>query len=300
MRVKVLITLASVNPVKQRAQLEWKLSAPGWKKWDQQIMSGLQPASDQLIQYAGIDPGHSVLDVATGTGEPALTIARIVGPQGKVVGVDLSPEMLEVAKARAASQGLTDVSFQVNEDENLSAFQDSSFDAVVSRFGVMFMPEPIKALGGFRRVLKPGGKAAVAVWGSPERTPFLAVPMKSVLKHVPQTLEFLEFKPPPPGTPGGPFGIPSADMLRDIFTKAGFLNVNSQITEIVPFSASSAEEYWQAMSEIAGPLILVLSRLSDEKKQAIRNDAVESLRGLFPSGPVKPKGELVVGYGTKP
>ena len=288
--------MASMNPdeVKQRAQLEWNLAAPGWKKWDQQLMSGMQSASDQLIQQAGIAPGQSVLDVATGTGEPALTIAKIVGSQGKVVGVDLSPEMLEVAKARAASQGLTNVSFQVNEDENLSAFQDSTFDAVVSRLGIMLMPEPIKALGGFRRVLKPNGKAAVAVWGAPERTPFLAVPIKSVFKHIP------DIKPPRPGTPGGPFGIPSVDMLRDIFTKAGFLNFNYQITEIVPVSANSAEEYWQMMNELTGPIILLLSKLPDEKKQAIRNDVIESLRGLFPSGPVKPKGELIVGSGTKP
>jgi ubiquinone/menaquinone biosynthesis C-methylase UbiE len=143
------------------------------KKHEKDILRSMAPVSDQLISSAGITSGQMVLDVATGTGEPALTIAKIVGPAGKVSGVDLSPEMLQIAKQRAASQGLTNVVFQAVEDESLSMFQDNTFDSVVCRNGLMFMPDPVKALKAFRRVLKPGGKASVTVWGSPDKAPVM-------------------------------------------------------------------------------------------------------------------------------
>ena len=136
-----------------------------------------------------------MLDVATGIGEPALTIAKFVGSHGSVVGVDISPDMLEVAKKRANAQGLNNVTFQVTQDEDLSEFQDATFDAVVCRFGLMFMPDPVRALRAFRRVLKPQRKASVTVPSTPEKTTFIALPMKIIAKYVPG------FKSPPPGTP---------------------------------------------------------------------------------------------------
>ncbi len=157
----------------------------------------------------------------------------------------------------------------------------------------MFMPDPVKALSAFWRVLKPNGKASVSVWGSPEKTPFIALPMKTIAKHVP------DMKPPPPGTPGSPFGIPRADMLRDMFVKAGFSNFNAQVTEMVLGEADSAEEYWQFISEVAGPLILLFFKLPEEKKQVIRNDVIESVRRMFPKGSIKLTGEVIVGTGTK-
>jgi len=119
--------------------------------------------------------GYSGLDMATGTGEPALTIAKIVGAGGRVVGVDLSPDMLEVARERIASQEIENVTFQLNDDDNLPAFPDDSFDAAVCRFGLIFMPNPVAVLRGIRRILKPGRKASASVWGPPERAEFFFV-----------------------------------------------------------------------------------------------------------------------------
>ena len=103
--------------IRYHARTEWNAAAPGWKKYGKDMLKWLAPVSDQLIRSTGISIGQTVLDVATGTGEPALTIAKIVGPNGKVIGVDLSPEMLEVAKEQAAYQGLTNVIFQIVKDE---------------------------------------------------------------------------------------------------------------------------------------------------------------------------------------
>jgi ubiquinone/menaquinone biosynthesis C-methylase UbiE len=136
--------------IRQHARMEWSAAAPGWKKYGKDMFKWMAPISDQLIKSVGINIGHTVLDVATGTGQPALTIAKIVGPKGRVVGVDLSPEMIEVAKDESAYQGLTNVTvFQVVKDESLSTFSDNTFDSVVCRNGLMFMPDPAKALKAF-------------------------------------------------------------------------------------------------------------------------------------------------------
>ncbi len=256
-------------------------------------MRGLQPVSDLLIKNAGIIEGYSVLDMATGTGEPALTIAKIVGRRGRVVGVDLSPDMLQVARERMVSQALENVTFQVNEDDDLPTFQDNSFDAVVCRFGLMFMPSPVAVLRAIRRTLKPGRKVSVSVWGSPERAHFFTTIMKVVSKYFP------DLKLPPPGTPGGPFAIPSPRMLGDIFTKAGFSGFDSETAEVAVVQTDSPEEYWQATTEMSGQAVFLLSKIPSEKREAIRKDVIETLRGQFPAGPIRLTGEVIVGTGTK-
>jgi ubiquinone/menaquinone biosynthesis C-methylase UbiE len=281
------------DEIKQRQRMQWDASAPGWKKWERQFIHNLQPLTDLLVKSADIKPGYSVLDLACGTGEPGLTIAKIVGPNGRVVGVDLAPGMLIVARERMTSQGLKNVTFQLNEHDDLPALQDSSFDAAVCRLGLMFMPDPVRMLKAIRRVLKPGGKASVVVWGPPEKAPFFSVPMKAVLKHLP------DIKPVQPGTPGGPFGIPSQEMLEGIFTKAGFSNFKSQTADVTVWDAKSPEEYWEASTETAGPIVLLLSKMSPEKKKAVREDLIQTLRGMFPSGPVRLGGEAIVGTGTR-
>jgi ubiquinone/menaquinone biosynthesis C-methylase UbiE len=172
--------VTSEDELRHHARMEWDAAAPGWKKYGKDMLRWMAPVSDQLIRSTGITFGQTVLDVATGTGQPALTIAKIVGPNGKVIGVDLSLEMLEVAKEEAAYQGLTNAVFQVVKDENLSMFPDNTFDSVVCRNGLMFMPDPVKALKAFLRVLKPGGKASVTVWGSPDKSPVMGVVMKTI------------------------------------------------------------------------------------------------------------------------
>jgi ubiquinone/menaquinone biosynthesis C-methylase UbiE len=281
--------------------MEWNAAAPGWKKYGKDMLRWMAPVSDQLIRSTGINSGHTVLDVATGTGQPALTIAKIVGPNGRVIGVDLSTEMLDVAKQEAAYQGLTNVVFQVVKDESLYMFDDNTFDAVVCRNGLMFMPDPVKALKAFLRVLKLGGKASVTVWGSPDKSPVMGVVMKTISRHVP------DFKLPsasaaaPPSAPGGAFSIPTVDMLHDYFLRAGFSDFNAEKNEVTVAQTDTAEQFWQGMTEVTGFLVILLSKLPEEKKLAIKNDAIESLRKIFPSGgPVKFTGELILGTAVKP
>jgi ubiquinone/menaquinone biosynthesis C-methylase UbiE len=282
--------------VRDRERMEWSAAAPGWKKYGKDMLKWMAPISDKLIESTGISIGQTVLDVATGTGQPALTIAKIVGQNGKVIGVDLSPEMIEVAKEEAASLGLINtIHFQVVRDESLSMFSDNTFDSVVCRNGLMFMPDPVKALKAFLRVLKPGGKASVTVWGSPDKLPVMAAVMNIVSTHVP------DMKQSSPSKPGGQFSISGVDMLRDYFLKAGFSNFNAEKIEVTVAQTDTVEELWQGMTEVTGSLAILLSKLHDEKKLAIKNDVIDSLRKIFPSGgPAKFTGELILGTGTKP
>ena len=117
--------------------------------------------------------------------------------------------------------------------------------------------------------------------------------MKAIMKHVP------DIKATPPGTPGGPFGIPSPDMLRDFFIQAGFSHFIGQTSEIAFGQLDSAEEYWEYTSEVGRPMVILLSKLDSVKKQAIRDDVIESVRRMFPAGPVRLTGELIVGTCTK-
>ena len=291
----------SEDEIRHHACEEWNAAAPGWKKYRKDMLQWLEPVSDKLMKSSQISPGQTVLDVATGTGQPALTIAeKIVGPTGRVIGVDLSPEMLEVAKEEAAYQGLTNVVFQIVKDESLSMFSDDTFDAVVCRNGLMFMPDPVKALKAFRRVLKPGGKASVTVWGSPDKSPVMTAIMKTISKHV-TDLKLLPSAVAPSGNPGGAFSISSVDMLHDAFLKAGFSNFNAEKIEVTVAQTDTAEQLWQGMSEVTGFLVILLSKLTDEKKLAIKNDVIESLGKIFSSGgPVKLTGELILGTATKP
>ena len=281
------------DEIKKRQLNDWNLAAPGWKKWEKRFLQNLQPLTDLLIRNSGIKSGDTVLDLATGTGEPALTIAKIVGPKGKVVGVDLSPGMLSVAKERAAAQGISNVTFQLNDRDDLPALHDSSFDAAVCRFGLMFMPDPARILASIRRVLKPHGKASVATWSPPDKVPFFSIVSKIVTSH------FSDIKPMPPGVPGGVFGIPSQEMLGGIFEKAGLKGFSSQLVQLTFFQDASPEEYWEAMNEMGGPIVALLAKTSLDKRKMIGEDVVRKLRDMFPKGAVKLGGEAIVGVGSK-
>jgi SAM-dependent methyltransferase len=178
-------------------------------------------------------------------------------------------------------------------------FSDNTFDSVVCRNGLMFMPDPVKALKAFLRVLKPRGKASVTVWGSPDKSSVMSIVMETISKHVPDISPRLTA--PSPGTPGGAYSIANVDMLREYFLKAGFSNFNDQKIEVTVAQTDTAEQFWQGMIKVTGFLVLLLSKLPDMKKQAIKNDVIESLNKMFPSGsPVRFTGELILGTATKP
>src|SRR5204863_1184406 len=186
----------AIDPVDFRVaqHKHWDAAAVGWKEWSEFNDSADGQISERLVELADVQSGSRVLDVAAGYGEPALTAARKAGPEGRVVATDISAEMLAFGRERAAAAGLGNVEFMESDASSLD-FPQASFDAAVSRWGIIFEPEAEATAARVRGFLKPGSLMAIASWGTPPEVPMIAKPMVAVL-------QVLQQPPPPPGTPG--------------------------------------------------------------------------------------------------
>src|SRR5438094_2844185 len=223
---------------------QWNKAATGWKKWVDEMTATTQPVSDRLVELAGIGPGSRVLDVAAGYGEPALTAARKAGPDGHVVATHISAEMLAFGRERAAAAGAANLEF-VESAASALDFPVGSFDAAVSRWGIIFEPEAEATAARIRSFLKPGGRMAIASWGTPPEAPMISLPMMTVLGSLQQP-------PPPPGTPG-PLSRPTPEAIGAILEGGGFSNVEVQELEL-DFEYDSPEEFTRFVREIAPPI----------------------------------------------
>lgn len=228
---------------------QWDKAATGWRKWSELIDESASHVSDRLVERAGVAAGSRVLDVAAGYGEPSLTAARVAGPNGSVVASDISAEMLAYGRERAAAEGLENVEF-VQSDAISLAYPADSFDAAVSRWGIIFEPDGEGAAARVRSFMQPGTHMSISSWGSPERVPFLGIPMRTALQHV-------DGQPPPPGTPG-PLSRPTPEAIGGLLEGGGFSEVDVEETEVV-FNIGSAEEFTVFMREIAPPISAIFA-----------------------------------------
>ncbi|MEI9912966.1 MAG: methyltransferase domain-containing protein [Bacteroidota bacterium] len=179
--------------IREQQKTSWDKFSPGWKKWDDFTMRFLKPMGDEIIAMLKLQPSDQVLDIATGTGEPGLTIASIVN-KGKVTGTDLSPEMARLATDNAKTKGLNNYT-AIAADACELPFDDNTFDAISCRMGFMFFPDMALAAKEMYRVLKPGGRMATSVWGGPEKNEWITVMMSTMKKHI-------DVPAPPPAAPG--------------------------------------------------------------------------------------------------
>ena len=277
--------------MRDRQKAEWGAVAPGWQR-NRERMSG--PASvitEKLVAASGVRAGDRVLDLACGVGDPAFTLAEVVGPSGHVLGLDLSPEMVEAASSGAEQQGVENVEFRTIESELSLGLTTESFDVATCRLGLQFMPDPVAALQEVRAILKPGGRLAASVWGAPERNPNFAVPMEIIARHAPLPPELT-------GSPGI-FALSEPDELETILNTAGFGGVRTEVFTTPVVQAKDPENFWYGISTIAGPLVSLLAALPEKQQQDIREDALETLGRMFPEGPVEFDGEAVVASGVK-
>lgn len=253
--------------LKAQQRAFWDGVAAGWRAWWHVFEEGAQVVSDRLVVLADVQPGFRVLDVATGLGEPALTAARAVGPTGSVLAIDQAPQMLALARERAAELGVRNVEFHEGDAETAD-LPERTFDAVLSRWGLMLMPDPPGVLRRLRLALKPGGRLAAATWAEASRVPSMALPM-GVLAHELGGL-------PPAGGPG-PFALSDPAALEAALRDAGYSDVTSELitsqvrfrsaAEFVRFTqaitpsvralvaqqpAARQEQIWRAVEEAAG------------------------------------------------
>ena len=251
----------SFDPEQYKAgqQQQWDSVAAGWRKWWPTIEGFSQQVSDRIMDLAGIGEGQTILDVATGIGEPAVTAARRVGPTGKVIATDHSEGMLQIARDRAADAGLANLEFRGVDGGSLN-FEEAAFDAVTCRWGLMFMPDLEAAMKAIHQSLKPGGWFVTAVWGPPEKAIGISIAFGVAQK-------VLDLPPPPPDAPNM-FKLSPPGALEAVFADAGFGDV-AQETAIVDFDYETVEEYISFMQDIAAPIRLMLADKPPEKAQEV-------------------------------
>lgn len=248
---------------------QWSEAARYWEKHRAVIERMFAPVAAALVQDADIGPGQAVLDVATGPGEPALSIAGIVGAEGRVVGVDVAPAMIDAANREAGRRELGNASFRVASADELP-FEDASFDAVVSRFGVMFFPSPLECIRELLRVLKPGGKLAMAVWHHARNNPF-----HSVLSEIVE--RFVESPPRDADAPDA-FRFAPLGKLLQVAREAGVADARERHLEFSIDAPLSLEELWVVRTEMSDNLRTKLAQLSQAQVAEIRRAFLEAAR----------------------
>jgi len=239
---------------------DWNRVAGGWEKWDRFFEQNMTFLNHRLVADARLRAGQHVLDLGSGTGYPALLAAQVVGTQGSVIGIDLAEAMLAAAGRKAKMLGLTNVSFHAGDVTTLP-FRASSFDAVTSRFCLMFLPEIPKAAAEIVRVLRPGSWVAIAVWSAPEKNPSIGLSMEAIKKVV-------ELPPPDPTVPGI-FRLAKPGDLAGMLQQAGFVDVTDQ-EFLAEWSYASADEYYTSLMEIAAPIQNLMATLSASQVQEVK------------------------------
>jgi len=246
----------------------WSGAAPFWEKHRETIRQMFAPVTQALVEEALIGRGHTVLDVATGPGEPALGIAAVVGPEGKIIGIDPIPEMVAAASRSATQGGFRNTQFDVAFADDLP-FPADSFDAVVCRFGVMFVQSPVDAVREMLRVLKPGRKLALAVWHLPESNPFFYTLSQVIERYV-------DSPPPVPDAPDA-FRFASPGRLREVLGEAGAIASSERLLPFTIEAPISVEDFWALRIEMSEKIREKVAVLSHEQLSEAKREALEAM-----------------------
>jgi ubiquinone/menaquinone biosynthesis C-methylase UbiE len=266
----------------------WESLAPSWQKHHRFFNRQSTAVTDRMLSLAGVGPGSRVLDIATGTGGPALAAAHRVGPHGSVLGTDFVEEILVFARAEAARLGLRSAEFRCMDGERL-ALEPGTFDAVTIRWGLMFMPDPGACLAGVHRALRPGGKIAVACWSPRDENPWLNVPLQ-ILRRM------LDVPLTPPGAPG-PFAFAAENALAQALASAGFHEVVAERVEFPMAEFDSVQDYFAYVCEIAGPIAKMYASLTPQQREAFDGELAQLVRGR--DGSVRLAGTTWVAAGRR-
>ena len=265
-------------------------AAPGWQKWWKTIESATEGVSKRLVELAEIKPGSKVLDIATGIGEPALTAAKQVGKTGEILAIDISPQMLSFAKQRAISLGLQDVvEFKEGDAETID-LPSSTFDAALCRWGLMFFPNPKAGLSNIYRSLVKGGHFAAAVWATPDKVPFISVPMNIVLK---------ETNSQPQGTLG-PFSMSDQNNLKKFYEESGFMHhIIERINVVSDFD--STDDFTAFTIDHGGPALqkILTGETNERREQILKAISKGSEKYADSTGKVSFENEAILIVGKK-
>jgi ubiquinone/menaquinone biosynthesis C-methylase UbiE len=249
-----------VEEYRRTSHQVWKAMAPGWERWRAQLAEALTPVREWLIRELGPEPGDTVLELGAGTGETGFEAAATLGDDGRLISTDFSREMVEVARRRGTQLRLGNVDYRVIDAERIE-LDSGSVDGVLCQSTYMLAADPAAALAETRRVLRPGGRLALSVWGAPERNPWASIGGMILIErgHMP---------PPEPGAPGV-FSMASEERTRALLNDAGFTSVR---TEEVPvrFGFRDLDDYEQWVLNVAGPFATVVRGLPEDEREVLR------------------------------
>jgi len=274
--------------IRDQQQATWDKFSAGWKKWDDLVLGWLAPVGMELLDSARLRRDSHVLDIASGTGEPALSAAARC-PQGKVMMTDLAEKMLLVARESAARRSLHNVETR-QCDAGALPFPDNTFDAVTARFGFMFFSDVSAAARELARVAKPGARVCTAVWGPPERNPWATTIMGTVAKHV-------EMPAQPPGSPGL-FRCAAAGYMAGVFRDAGLRNVTEKEVG-APLEFDSPEDYFTFMNDIAAPVVAGIAKADEPTRAKIKEVVLGLAAQNSAGGRTRFNGSAIVVCGEK-
>jgi SAM-dependent methyltransferase len=238
----------------------WEAMAPGWERWRAQLADALTPVREWLIRELGPEPGETVLELGAGTGETGFAAAAILGDNGRLISTDFSPEMVEVARRRGNELALGNVDYRVIDAERIE-LDSGSVDGALCQSAYMLAADPAAALAETRRVLRPGGRLALSVWGAPERTPWASIGGMILIERG-------QMPPPEPGAPGV-FSMASEERTRALLDGAGFRSVRTAEV-LVHFGFRSLEDYEQWIIDVGGPFAVLVRGLPEEEREVLR------------------------------
>lgn len=272
-----------LEEIREQQKKSWNTFSQGWKKWDDLTMDFLYPMGDAIIKSIKPSGKDNVLDIASGTGEPGLTIASMLNG-GKVVLTDLSEDMLSIATENAANRNINNIEVTACDVCNLP-FDTAVFNALSCRFGFMFFPDMQLAANEMARVLKPGGRIATAVWNIPEKNFWVTAMMGTINKN-------MDLPKPPPGAPGM-FRCCQPGLMRSIFEQAGFKNIQEKEVQTT-LNSGTVDTYWNMMTEVGAPIVAALSKADDDLRKKIKREVFELVGRQYPEGKVAIAGSAIV------
>lgn len=249
--------------------------APTWERRADLIEQVITPIREWMVRELGPREGETVLELAAGVGDTGFDAAELLGPNGRLISSDFSPRMLEAARRRGTERGIDNAEYRTIDAGRIE-LADDSVDGVICRFAYMLLDDPVAALAETRRVLRPGGRAVLAVWGPPERNPFFAIVGGKLIErgHMP---------PPEPPPAPGIFAIASPERARELLTAAGFGEVGTEEVDI-RFPVPSIDEYVEFTADTAGPLGLVVRGLTSTDRNALKAELEEAFEPFSTDG----------------
>jgi SAM-dependent methyltransferase len=284
---------ADFDPVKfkESTRQQWEGVAEAWNRWGPELQRWLKPATEAMFELSRLAPGRRVLDVAGGSGEPALSAVERVSPGGYVLSTDITTNLVRLATENGRARGLTPEQFEarVMDGEHLD-LPDASFDAVLSRLGLIYFPNRLQALAEIHRVLKPGGRIALASFTSPDANPFFTIPITIIRRRA-------QLPAPPPGGPG-PYSLGSREAMEDALRQAGFTEIESRVVP-APLRLASADECLRFEQESFGALRTMLAGVSDVERAAAWEEIRQELLRLDGPAGFESPSELLVGAATR-